>query len=122
MSYSQTLNLLLASSTLTSLYLAHRVLCTLASISQLMSKQSAWIILEYTMLFRTSPSPEASFYLAYMKKDRERPTLLSLNRFEKKKNAALALKAFALIQNSLSVSQLDEPLRLVLAGKLFLSS
>lgn len=122
MSYSQTLNLLLASSTLSFLYLAHRVLCTLASISQLMSKQSAWMILEYTVLFRTSPSSEASFYLAYMKKDRERPTLLSLNRFEKKKNAALALKAFALIQNSLSVSQLDEPLRLVLAGKLSLSS
>lgn len=80
------------------------------------------MILEYTVLFRTSPPSEASFYLAYMKKDRERPTLLSLNRFEKKKNAALALKAFALIQNSLSVSQLDEPLRLVLAGKLSLSS
>lgn len=68
------------------------------------------------------PVTRSLFYLAYMKKDRERPTLLSLNRFEKKKNAALALKAFALIQNSLSVSQLDEPLRLVLAGKLFLSS
>lgn len=74
------------------------------------------------MLFRTSPSSETSFYLAYMKKYRERPTLLSLNRFEKKKNAALALKAFALIQNSLSVSQLDEPLRLVLAGMLSLLS
>jgi glycosyltransferase involved in cell wall biosynthesis len=41
------------------------------------------------------------------------PTLLSLNRFEGKKNAMLALKAFALIKNEHS------NLRLVLAGIFF---
>ena len=44
------------------------------------------------------------------------PTLLSLNRFEGKKNAMLALKAFALIKNEHS------NLRLVLAGILFCRS
>ena len=43
------------------------------------------------------------------------PTLLSLNRFEGKKNAMLALKAFSLIKNEHS------NLRLVLAGIFFLS-
>ena len=41
------------------------------------------------------------------------PTLLSLNRFEGKKNAMLALKAFALIKNEHS------NLRLILAGIIF---
>jgi glycosyltransferase involved in cell wall biosynthesis len=44
------------------------------------------------------------------------PTLLSLNRFEGKKNAVLALKAFALIRNEHS------NLRLVLAGIFFYCS
>ncbi|KAF5349523.1 hypothetical protein D9756_008993 [Leucocoprinus leucothites] len=41
-----------------------------------------------------------------------RPTLLSLNRFEKKKNAALAVEAFARLKKTPSI----EGLRLVLAG------
>ncbi|KAJ8468837.1 hypothetical protein ONZ45_g17100 [Pleurotus djamor] len=44
-----------------------------------------------------------------------RPTLLSLNRFEKKKNAALALKAFALLKES-NTSPDHRNLRLVLGG------
>ncbi|KAG6827674.1 hypothetical protein H0H92_010805 [Tricholoma furcatifolium] len=42
----------------------------------------------------------------------DKPTLLSLNRFEQKKNAALAVKSFA----SLKSKRPSEPLRLVLAG------
>ncbi|KLO19624.1 mannosyltransferase [Schizopora paradoxa] len=45
----------------------------------------------------------------------ERSTLLSLNRFEKKKNAALAMQAFAIIKQNRSDS-LPQNLRLVLAG------
>lgn len=42
-----------------------------------------------------------------------KPTLLSLNRFERKKNAALAVRAFA----GLKAKFATKPLRLVLAGK-----
>ncbi|KAF9453679.1 glycosyltransferase family 4 protein [Macrolepiota fuliginosa MF-IS2] len=41
-----------------------------------------------------------------------RPTLLSLNRFERKKNAALAIEAFAIVKSRLSTKDV----RLVLAG------
>ncbi|KAG6809183.1 hypothetical protein H0H93_016042, partial [Arthromyces matolae] len=41
-----------------------------------------------------------------------KPTLLSLNRFEQKKNAALAVQAFANLKSKLP----NRPLRLVLAG------
>ncbi|TFK62474.1 alpha-1,3-mannosyltransferase ALG2 [Pluteus cervinus] len=43
------------------------------------------------------------------------PTLLSLNRFEKKKNAALAIQAFAILRSQLSKPEFKN-LRLVLAG------
>ena len=47
-----------------------------------------------------------------------RPTLLSLNRFEKKKNAALAVKAFTLLLQRLTHDMTcPQDLRLVLAGK-----
>ncbi|KAH8114219.1 mannosyltransferase [Phellopilus nigrolimitatus] len=46
----------------------------------------------------------------------DRPTLLSLNRFEKKKNIALALNSFALLRQSASGPALSHTLRLVLAG------
>ncbi|KAH9948131.1 alpha-1,3-mannosyltransferase ALG2 [Amylocystis lapponica] len=48
-----------------------------------------------------------------------RPTLLSLNRFEKKKNAALAINAFALLRKKLAEDSASSPpqdIRLVLAG------
>ncbi|KAH7890133.1 glycosyltransferase family 4 protein [Phlebopus sp. FC_14] len=45
----------------------------------------------------------------------QRPTLLSLNRFEMKKNAALAIKAFSLLRRR-SVRQVSGRMRLVLAG------
>ncbi|EIW85584.1 glycosyltransferase family 4 protein [Coniophora puteana RWD-64-598 SS2] len=44
-----------------------------------------------------------------------RPTFISLNRFEKKKNAALAIKAFALFRSQASSSVVSD-YRLVLAG------
>ena len=47
----------------------------------------------------------------------KRPTLTSLNRFEMKKNAALAIEAFALLRTKPSVQQLSCTMRLVLAGK-----
>jgi glycosyltransferase involved in cell wall biosynthesis len=43
---------------------------------------------------------------------RRTPTLLSLNRFEKKKNAALAVEAFAILKER----EPTQTLRLVLAG------
>ncbi|KAI5118332.1 hypothetical protein M0805_006614 [Coniferiporia weirii] len=46
----------------------------------------------------------------------DRPTLLSLNRFEKKKNVALALKSFALLRQNASASASTRNLRLILAG------
>ncbi|CDO71889.1 hypothetical protein BN946_scf184940.g36 [Trametes cinnabarina] len=48
----------------------------------------------------------------------DRPTLLSLNRFEQKKNAGLAIDSFALLRAKLASSPGDHPrkLRLVLAG------
>ncbi|KAN0088537.1 glycosyltransferase family 4 protein [Tylopilus felleus] len=45
-----------------------------------------------------------------------RPTLISLNRFEMKKNAALGIKAFALLRDKPSMQQLSHNMRLVLAG------
>ncbi|KAK2460689.1 hypothetical protein APHAL10511_007159 [Amanita phalloides] len=46
----------------------------------------------------------------------QRPTLLSLNRFEKKKNAALAIRAFALLRPKLALRSEYKNVRLVLAG------
>ncbi|KAL6308660.1 glycosyltransferase family 4 protein [Sparassis latifolia] len=48
----------------------------------------------------------------------ERPTLLSLNRFEKKKNAALAIDAFAILRKKISENSTPtfENTRLVIAG------
>ncbi|KZT11138.1 glycosyltransferase family 4 protein [Laetiporus sulphureus 93-53] len=48
----------------------------------------------------------------------ERPTLLSLNRFEKKKNAALAVDAFALLRKKRTSgsSSSQESMRLIIAG------
>jgi alpha-1,3/alpha-1,6-mannosyltransferase len=54
-------------------------------------------------------------------KGRNRPTLISLNRFEKKKNTALAIEAFALLRSKLSKESSAthlRTLRLVLAGML----
>jgi Glycosyl transferases group 1 len=47
----------------------------------------------------------------------DRPTLLSLNRFEKKKNAALAISSFAILRAHLekTTNKFDN-LRLVIAG------
>ncbi|KAG8217139.1 alpha-1,3-mannosyltransferase ALG2 [Butyriboletus roseoflavus] len=45
-----------------------------------------------------------------------RPTLISLNRFEMKKNAALAIEAFTLLRDRVSTQQLSDKMRLVLAG------
>lgn len=47
----------------------------------------------------------------------DRPTLLSLNRFEKKKNAALAINAFALLRAQLPSDSSAKDIRLVLAGE-----
>ncbi|KAF8431835.1 hypothetical protein L210DRAFT_2892865 [Boletus edulis BED1] len=47
---------------------------------------------------------------------REQPTLISLNRFEMKKNAALAIEAFALLRDKASTQHLTRNMRLVLAG------
>ena len=52
------------------------------------------------------------------------PTLISLNRFEKKKNAALAIEAFAMVLEQLTQEDKMKGyggLRLVLAGILLLS-
>ncbi|KAF8638842.1 hypothetical protein AX17_001900 [Amanita inopinata Kibby_2008] len=46
----------------------------------------------------------------------DRPTLLSLNRFEKKKNAALAIDAFALLLRKIADRSDYNNMRLVLAG------
>ncbi|KAF8121892.1 hypothetical protein EV363DRAFT_1362066, partial [Boletus edulis] len=46
----------------------------------------------------------------------EQPTLISLNRFEMKKNAALAIEAFALLRDKASTQHLTCNMRLVLAG------
>lgn len=48
--------------------------------------------------------------------NRDRPTLLSLNRFEKKKNAALAIEAFARLRKKLPADSPLKDIRLVLAG------
>jgi alpha-1,3/alpha-1,6-mannosyltransferase len=53
---------------------------------------------------------------ADQKKGRNRPTLISLNRFEKKKNTALAIEAFALLRTKLGKSSSMNDLRLVIAG------
>jgi alpha-1,3/alpha-1,6-mannosyltransferase len=53
-------------------------------------------------------------------KNSERPTLISLNRFEKKKNTALAIEAFALLRERLDAGSGDissKRLRLVIAGE-----
>ncbi|KAF8120403.1 hypothetical protein EV363DRAFT_1459410 [Boletus edulis] len=47
----------------------------------------------------------------------EQPTLISLNRFEMKKNAALAIEAFALLRDKASTQHLTRNMRLVLAGR-----
>lgn len=67
------------------------------------------------MLFSTT------ILLSDLKKDRQRPTLLSVNRFEKKKNVKLAIKAFANLKRKLgdSSSAAVHDLRLVLAGNYF---
>ena len=46
----------------------------------------------------------------------DRPTLFSINRFEAKKNLALAIDAFALAQKEYAARGTGKPLRLVLAG------
>ncbi|KAF9460322.1 alpha-1,3-mannosyltransferase ALG2 [Collybia nuda] len=46
----------------------------------------------------------------------DRPTLLSLNRFEKKKNAALAIEAFAGMKSKLPSHSKSQNMRLILAG------
>ncbi|EGN96370.1 glycosyltransferase family 4 protein [Serpula lacrymans var. lacrymans S7.3] len=46
----------------------------------------------------------------------ERPTFLSLNRFEMKKNAVLAIQAFSLFQNESSGRKEVDGIRLVIAG------
>ena len=51
-----------------------------------------------------------------MSLSRDRPTLISLNRFEMKKNAVLAIEAFALLRTKPSMQQLSRNMRLVLAG------
>lgn len=52
--------------------------------------------------------------------NRDRPTLISLNRFEAKKNAALAIKAFAKLKSDSMVdSARFSQLRLIIAGASF---
>ncbi|CAL1703269.1 unnamed protein product [Somion occarium] len=46
----------------------------------------------------------------------DRPTLLSLNRFERKKNAALAINAFARLREKVSTTPHLKSMRLVIAG------
>ena len=53
----------------------------------------------------------------YKRLSRQRPTLISLNRFEMKKNAALAIEAFALLRDKASVQLLSRNMRLILAGR-----
>jgi alpha-1,3/alpha-1,6-mannosyltransferase len=48
---------------------------------------------------------------------RNRPTLLSLNRFERKKNAALAISAFALLKAKFGDHPELKHARLVIAGE-----
>ena len=52
-----------------------------------------------------------------MGKLRNRPTLLSLNRFEKKKNASLAIEAFAKLRKKVEGTPHLQSMRLVIAGK-----
>ncbi|KAF9239109.1 glycosyltransferase family 4 protein [Melanogaster broomeanus] len=47
----------------------------------------------------------------------QRPTLISLNRFEMKKNAALAINAFALLRDKASAKHISPNMRLVLGGR-----
>ena len=49
------------------------------------------------------------------------PTLLSLNRFERKKNAALAMKSFAAIRPKIATQPGYKNMRLILAGNPILS-
>lgn len=47
------------------------------------------------------------------------PTLLSLNRFENKKNLALAVETFSAVRKTLAaegLNKFDKPLRLVIGG------
>ena len=46
----------------------------------------------------------------------DRPTLLSLNRFEAKKNAALAIDSFAALLKNMDLESKYANLRLVVAG------
>lgn len=46
----------------------------------------------------------------------DRPTLLSINRFEAKKNIALAIETFVLVQKQYAALGKPTPLRLILAG------
>ncbi|TDL18460.1 glycosyltransferase family 4 protein [Rickenella mellea] len=46
----------------------------------------------------------------------DRPTLLSLNRFEQKKNAALAVEAFAILRAKIANDEGNRKMRLVVAG------
>jgi glycosyltransferase involved in cell wall biosynthesis len=48
---------------------------------------------------------------------RDCPTLLSLNRFEKKKNAALAISSFALLKTKLVHRKELKNMRLMIAGE-----
>ena len=49
--------------------------------------------------------------------DREHPTLLSLNRFEAKKGAILAIDSFAALRKKVSDNPQLRNIRLVVAGK-----
>lgn len=55
--------------------------------------------------------------------DRTRKTIISINRFERKKNIALAVHAFAKLRQDGLVSEqmFDEQLRVVIAGMVFVA-
>lgn len=81
-------------------------------------RRGVWCVCElvrcwcYTSLFVGHSIFILDSYLTILISDR--PTFLSLNRFEKKKNATLAVQSFALLRTKLPFAQ---DMRLVIAGK-----
>jgi glycosyltransferase involved in cell wall biosynthesis len=96
-------------------------LYTLASTSRnIKLRQARRILVKASSSSSREYTLKLSIWEIRTQQDSDRPTLLSLNRFEEKKNVALAIKAFSKLQTSelLPADQFTK-LRLVIGGKCF---
>lgn len=112
---SQIHNSQLAFSICSSQYLGSRRLYTQASTSQPMILRLTYLTTKMFKRLCREYSYAYSIVFPQLTKSRDVPTLLSLNRFERKKNAALAIKAFLLLRRA-SSGTVTQHTRLVLGG------